>query len=55
MFASQYTEFELIGRGNFGNWLSRLIGTAHLVRSKSDQRVYVAKKIVLATLKDKEQ
>jgi len=41
-----YTELSFIGRGKFG--------TAHLVRNKIDQKLYVAKKIALEGLDDKQ-
>ncbi|CAD8090683.1 unnamed protein product [Paramecium sonneborni] len=46
-YLDKYVEYETIGRGSYGS--------AHLVRSKSDQQVYVAKKIQLFNLKSKEQ
>ncbi|CAD8070738.1 unnamed protein product [Paramecium sonneborni] len=46
-YLDKYVEYETIGKGSYGS--------AHLVRSKSDQQVYVAKKIQLFNLKSKEQ
>ena len=42
-----YVEEQTIGRGNFGS--------AHLVLSKLDNKKYVAKKVLLAGLGEKEQ
>lgn len=46
-YHSRFREIELIGRGNFGS--------ATLVQDLSDLKIYVAKKIVLNNLKEKEQ
>jgi len=46
-FNAKYDEKEVIGKGNFG--------TAHLVTEKITQEVFVAKKIQLTNLSDKER
>ncbi len=45
-YAGQFAELKCIGRGKFG--------TVYLVRSLSDNQLYVAKKIVLDGLSEKE-
>ncbi|CAG9333213.1 unnamed protein product [Blepharisma stoltei] len=45
-YLQKYREFGIIGRGNFGS--------AHLVQSLQDSQQYVAKKIVLGGMSDKE-
>lgn len=46
-----YTEDRIIGRGNFGNFYK---GIAVLCRHKVENIDYVAKKIHMSTLNDKE-
>lgn len=46
-YTENYKEEQTIGRGNFGS--------AHLVISKKDNKKYVAKKVQLAGLGEKEQ
>lgn len=46
-YQSEYKELKWIGRGNFGS--------AFLVQSKTDRNKYVAKKITLGQLPEKEQ
>jgi len=45
-YYSLYTEIKRIGKGNYG--------TAHLVKYKEDDELYVAKKISLEILPEKE-
>ena len=45
-YSKIYTELKFIGRGNFG--------TAHLVRNNEDHNLYIAKKIALFNLHQKE-
>jgi NIMA (never in mitosis gene a)-related kinase len=46
-YQTKYKELEIIGRGNFGS--------ATLVRSEHDNNIYVAKKVLLGGLSQKEQ
>ncbi len=68
VYKSQYKEKEIIGRGNFGkiffyyllvkkkhNEKNYFPGSATLVQDNADSKIYIAKKIVLAGLKDKEK
>ncbi len=41
---------DLLGRGNYGTILYYEIGSAFLVQSKTDNQLYVAKKMVLEGL-----
>ena len=50
-YSSTYIERGIIGRGNFGTFYS---GTAVLVENTNDQKIYIAKKIILQGLKDRE-
>lgn len=46
-FENEYEELDMIGRGNFG--------AANMVKHKETGEVFVSKKILLKTLKEKEQ
>lgn len=54
----KYQELEIIGRGNFGNFVSlklkSITGSATLVKNKLDNNIYVAKKVLLGSLNQKE-
>ena len=62
-YQAKYKELEVIGRGNFGKLfvygillLFLLIGSATLVQNLTENgKIYVAKKILLGGLKEKEQ
>lgn len=47
LYSKEYTELKWIGKGNFG--------AAYLIESKEDSTNYVAKKILLGQLPEKEQ
>ena len=47
LYSKEYTELKWIGKGNFG--------AAYLIENKKDATKYVAKKILLGQLPEKEQ
>ena len=52
-YEAKYSELELLGRGNYGNILL-IIGSAYVVKSNVSSKVFVAKKMQLDGLTEKE-